>query len=82
MSNLNMLSDTRPTVVLLIGTLPSIENECCEYCSRGHIYSRVRPFYEPAVSDLDRSMHRSLWVLVAHNSFIEGSHTTKNVLWL
>jgi hypothetical protein len=30
------------------------------------------------VSNLDRSMHRSLWVLVAHSSFIEGSHTTKN----
>ncbi len=30
------------------------------------------------MSDLDRSMHGSLWVLVAHTSFIEGSHTTKN----
>ncbi len=30
------------------------------------------------MSDLDRSMHRSLWVWVAHSSFIEGSHTTKN----
>jgi hypothetical protein len=30
------------------------------------------------VSDLDRSMHMSLWVWVAHSSFIEGSHTTKN----
>ncbi len=29
--------------------------------SRGHIFSRVRPFYERALSDLDRSMHRSLW---------------------
>jgi hypothetical protein len=29
---------------------------------RGHIFSRVCPFYERAVSDLDRSMHRSLWV--------------------
>ncbi len=28
--------------------------------------------------DLDRSMHRSLYVYVAHSSFIEGSHTTKN----
>ncbi len=27
-----------------------------------HIFSCVRPFYEQAVSDLDRSMHRSLWV--------------------
>jgi hypothetical protein len=29
--------------------------------SRGCIFSRVRPFYERAVSDLDRSMHRSVW---------------------
>jgi hypothetical protein len=28
----------------------------------GRIFSRVRPFYEWAVSNLDRSMHRSLWV--------------------
>ena len=27
--------------------------------SRGCIFSRVQPFYERAVSDLDRSMHRS-----------------------
>ncbi len=38
----------------------------------------VRPFYEQAVSDLDRSMHRSLWIWVAHTSFIGGLHTTKN----
>ncbi len=30
------------------------------------------------MSDLDRSMHISLWVQVAHSSFIEGSHMTKN----
>jgi len=30
--------------------------------TRGHIFSCVRPLYEQAVSDLDRSMHRSLWV--------------------
>jgi hypothetical protein len=30
--------------------------------SRGRIFSRVQPFYERAVSDLDRSMHRYLWV--------------------
>jgi hypothetical protein len=30
------------------------------------------------VSDLNRSMHRSLWVEVAHSSFIEGSRMTKN----
>jgi hypothetical protein len=28
----------------------------------GCIFRCVRPFYERAVSDLDRSMHRSLWV--------------------
>ncbi len=42
----------------------------------GRIFSCVWPFYVWAVSDL--GMHRSLWVLVAHSSFIEGSHTTKN----
>ncbi len=30
------------------------------------------------MSDLDRSVHRSLWVLVTHSSFIVGLHTTKN----
>ncbi len=29
---------------------------------RSHIFSHVQPFYERAVSDLDRSMHRFLWV--------------------
>jgi len=47
--------------------------------SRAHIFSCVRPFYKRAMSDLDRSMNRSLWVKVAHNSFIEGLHTTKNM---
>ncbi len=44
----------------------------------GRIFSCVRPFFQQAVSDLGplRSMHRP--VLVAHNSFIKGSHTTKN----
>jgi hypothetical protein len=28
---------------------------------RRRIFSRVRPFYEQAVSDLDRSMHKSQW---------------------
>jgi len=48
----------------------------CE--SKGRIFSHVWPFYERAVSNLDplRSMHRP--VLVAHSSFIEGSHKTKN----
>ncbi len=46
--------------------------------SWGRIFSRVRPAYERAVSDLDRSMHISLWVWVAHSLFIEGSHMTKN----
>ncbi len=46
--------------------------------SRGHIFSCVRPSYEWAVSDLDRPMNISLWVQVAHSSFIELSQTTKN----
>ncbi len=29
---------------------------------RGRIFSHVWPFYEQAVSNLDRPMHRSLWV--------------------
>ncbi len=45
---------------------------------RGHIFSCVRPFYEWAVSDQKRSMHRSLWVCVTHSSFIEGSHMIRN----
>jgi hypothetical protein len=45
---------------------------------RGCIFSCVQPFYGRVVSNLDRSVHRSLWVLVAHSSFIEGSLTTKN----
>ncbi len=30
------------------------------------------------MSDLNRSMHRSIWVEVAHSSFMEGSRMTKN----
>ncbi len=30
--------------------------------ARGSIFSRARPSYEQDVSNLDRSMHRSLWV--------------------
>ncbi len=33
------------------------------------------------MSNLDRSMHRSLWVSVTHSSFIEGSHTPKNMAY-
>ncbi len=46
--------------------------------TRGCSFSHVRPFYERAESNLNpcRSMHKS--VQVAHSSFIEGSHTTKN----
>jgi hypothetical protein len=47
---------------------------------RGLIFSCLQPFYERAVSDLDRPMHRSLWVYVAHSSFIEDSHMTKNTV--
>ncbi len=45
---------------------------------KGHIFSHVRPSYEQAVSDLDRSMHTSVRVQVAHSLFIEGSLMTKN----
>jgi hypothetical protein len=50
--------------------------------TRGHISSRVRPFYERAVSDLDpyRSMIRPVYV--AHSLFIEGSHMTKNTAFV
>jgi hypothetical protein len=44
----------------------------------GRIFSHVRPLYERAMSDLYRSMHRSLWVWVAHSLFLEGLHMTKN----
>ncbi len=30
--------------------------------SKGHIFSYVQPFYERALSNLERSMHRSLGV--------------------
>ncbi len=46
--------------------------------SWGRIFSCVQTPYERAVSELDRSIHTSLWASVAHNSFIEGSHTNKN----
>ncbi len=35
---------------------------CCRWPQKGRIFSRERPFYERAVSNLERSMHRSLWV--------------------
>jgi len=38
----------------------------------------VRPLYERGVCDLDRSMHKSQWVYVAHSLFKEVSHMTKN----
>jgi hypothetical protein len=52
---------------------------CTKTESRDHIFSCVGPFYDQVVSDLDRSMHRSQWALVAHSSFIDGSHTAKNM---
>ncbi len=47
--------------------------------TRGHIFRRVRPYFEHAVSDLDtqRSMHRP--VQVTQSSFIEGLHRTKKM---
>ncbi len=32
------------------------------FVARGHIFSHVQPFYERDVSNLDRPLHRSLWV--------------------
>ncbi len=46
--------------------------------TRGRIFSCVWPSYEQAISDLDRSINISLWIWVAHSSFTEGSHMTKN----
>jgi hypothetical protein len=46
--------------------------------TRGSIFSRVQPFYERAVSNLDRSMYISIWVQVTQSLFIERSHMTKN----
>ena len=57
--------------------MPTVGINCLKV-TRGQILSHVCPFYEQAVSDLDRPMHRSLWVQVTHSSFIEGSHMTKN----
>jgi len=45
------------------------------------VFSRLQPFYEQAVSDLDSPMQISLWVWVTHSSFIEGSRTTKNMAY-
>ncbi len=63
------------------GQLPKSQAPKCQVAkksTRGHIFSHVRPFYEQAVSYLGRSIHRSLWVQVAHSSFIEGLLMTKN----
>jgi len=40
--------------------------------SRGHIFSHVRLLCEWAVSNLNRSVHRSRWALVTHALLIEG----------
>ncbi len=66
------------THVIATRSITTVNNTTRGHANRGHIFSCVRPFYERSVSDLDRSMHRSLWVYVAHSSFIEGSHMTKN----
>jgi len=45
-------------------SFPSVSIPCTilAFRFRGRIFSRVQPFYEQAVSNLDRPMHRSLWV--------------------
>ncbi len=52
------------SVVDLIKNLGSLLNAFTAkaYYTRGHIFSHVRPFNERAVSNIDRPMHRSLWV--------------------
>ncbi len=47
--------------------------------SISRIFSCARPFYEQAVSDLNKSMHRSLWIQVTYSSFIEGLHTASSL---
>ncbi len=50
--------------VIYIGIAHSNEAQHCLHfsVSRGRIFSHVRPFYERAVSNLDRSMHRFQWL--------------------
>jgi hypothetical protein len=67
-----MIPDTNRTIPRQSSTRKSMLG------TRDCIFSHLRPSYEQAVSDQDRSMHISPWVQVAHSSFIEGSHTTKN----
>jgi hypothetical protein len=47
-------------VLNFVGTLLALPLNIRE--ALGHILSCVRSFYKRAVSDLDRSMHRSQWV--------------------
>jgi hypothetical protein len=50
-------------ISMTLGTMNySRLNQAPVSVARGRIFSRVQPFYEQAVSDLDRSMHRSLRV--------------------
>jgi hypothetical protein len=39
-----------------------ISNEAKKFYNIGRIFSHVRPSYEQAVGDLDRSMNISLWI--------------------
>jgi hypothetical protein len=66
--NVVTLSVVIPDVVAPLRLLPKVSSKpfsLLKYMlrmARGCIFSRVRPLYEQAVSDLDRSMHRSLCV--------------------
>jgi hypothetical protein len=57
-------ADSKPVKQEVNGTviLPPLVFPAQGFESRGHIFSRVWPFYERAMSDLDKSMHRSLRV--------------------
>jgi hypothetical protein len=65
---------------MLIANAIKHERDCifAPHLSKSCIFSHVQPFYERAVSNWNRSMNKSLWASVAHSSFMEGSHMTKN----
>ncbi len=60
----NVLVRVAVTVVVVASTdvVVVVVNGDLRVQHKDHIFSCVRPFYEQAVSNLDRYMHRSLWV--------------------
>jgi hypothetical protein len=55
-SELEIRSDIITQLVFCKHVLPP------DVLTRGRIFTCVRPFYERAETDLNRFMHRSLWV--------------------